>query len=146
MWDLDRWEWVGIVLARVTVGLLFLLSGCGKLFDPHKRATMLKTLEDAHIPFARLSAPFVSAVEFCFGTLLLLGALTPIACLMLTANMTVAILTTQIRGIHATKVRDWLADFLYLPEVLYVVILVWLFFSGPGWLSVDHLILSQLFS
>jgi hypothetical protein len=30
---------------------------------------------------------------------------------------------------------------LYLPEVLYLVILFWLFLSGPGWLSVDHLIL-----
>jgi len=33
---------------------------------------------------------------------------------------------------------------LYLPEVLYLLILIWLFFSGPGWLSVDHLVLSQI--
>jgi hypothetical protein len=44
------------------------------------------------------------------------------------------------------RIRDrfWLAESLYLPEVLYLVILIWLFFSGPGWLSVDHLILSNL--
>lgn len=33
----------------------------------------------------------------------------------------------------------WLDDFLYLPEVLYVMILVWLIFSGPGRYSIDGL-------
>ena len=33
-----------------------------------------------------------------------------------------------------------LDDFLYLPEVLYVIILVWLIFSGPGRYSLDGLI------
>ena len=36
---------------------------------------------------------------------------------------------------------SWLSEFLYLPEVLYLVILIWLFLSGLGWLSVDRLIL-----
>jgi uncharacterized membrane protein YphA (DoxX/SURF4 family) len=48
-----------------------------------------------------------------------------------------------VRGIKAQSLVSWLGDFLYLPEVLYVVMLVWLFFSGPGWLSLDHLILSS---
>jgi hypothetical protein len=39
---------------------------------------------------------------------------------------------------------DWLGEFLYFPEVLYLVMLVWLFFSGPGWASVDHLVLGGL--
>ena len=34
----------------------------------------------------------------------------------------------------------WLDDFLYLPEVLYVMILAWLIFSGPGRYSIDGLI------
>ncbi|HEY5991870.1 MAG TPA: hypothetical protein VIU10_04765 [Candidatus Udaeobacter sp.] len=38
---------------------------------------------------------------------------------------------------------NWLAEFLYLPEVLYLVILLWLFFSGAGWVSIDHLIPSH---
>jgi hypothetical protein len=33
-------------------------------------------------------------------------------------------------------------DSLYLPEVLYVMILVWLIFSGPGRYSIDNLIRS----
>ena len=36
-----------------------------------------------------------------------------------------------------------LAAFLYLPEPPYLVIFIWLFFLGPGWLSVDHWILCR---
>ena len=32
---------------------------------------------------------------------------------------------------------NWLDDFLYLPEVLYVLIFIWLICSGPGKFSVD---------
>ena len=38
----------------------------------------------------------------------------------------------------------WLDEFLYLPEVLYTLILVWLIFSGPGRYSVDGLIAWRL--
>jgi uncharacterized membrane protein YphA (DoxX/SURF4 family) len=49
--------------------------------------------------------------------------------------------TTVIPGMKSSSVLDWLGEFLYLPEVLYVVILLWLLFSGPGWLSLDQLVL-----
>ena len=140
MVQLDRWEGLGILLARLSVGTLFTLSGSGKLFRPGRRAAMRRQLESAHVPFPRQNALFVSGVEFCFGFLLALGALMPLPCLMLGAVMLVALATTKIPSIKATTPRDWLAEFLFLPEVLYLVILVWLFFSGPGWLSVDHLI------
>jgi len=54
-----------------------------------------------------------------------------------------AVATTAVRSIKATSLLGWLSEFLYLPEVLYLVILLWLFLSGPGWFSVDHLILSN---
>ena len=55
--------------------------------------------------------------------------------------MIVAIATTAIPNIKATSSLGWLAEFLYLPEVLLLVILMWLFLSGPGRFSVDHVIL-----
>jgi putative oxidoreductase len=58
--------------------------------------------------------------------------------------MVAAIATTALKSINAPAPLGWLSDFLYLPEVLYLVILFWLFLSGPGWLSFDHLIFSQL--
>lgn len=137
---LSQWEWIGMLLARLAAGLLFVLSGSGKLLRPDRRDAMRKTLEAAGIPFPRANAVFVSSVELCFGFLLVLGALTPLACVMLGGVMAVALATTRIRGIKATSPAGWLAEFLYLPEVLYLVILVWLFFAGPGWLSIDHLV------
>jgi len=141
--ELHAWEWLGILLARLAVGLLFLLSGRGKLFVNARREQMRQTLREARIPFPEFSAVFVSAVEFVFGLLLAAGAVTPLACVMLSGAMIVAIATTAIRSIKASSPLGWLSEFLYLPEVLYLVILVWLFLSGPGWFSVDHLILSQ---
>jgi putative oxidoreductase len=62
---------------------------------------------------------------------------------MLGGVMIVAIATTALKKIKATSPLGWLSEFLYLPEVLYLVILFWLFLSSPGWLSIDHLILSK---
>jgi putative oxidoreductase len=142
--ELHSFEWLGILLARVAVGLLFFLSGRGKLFVPERREQMRQTLIEAHVPFPDLNVVFVSTVEFVCGLLLIIGALTPLACAMLAGVMSVAIATSAIRNIKAPSPVGWLAAFLYLPEVLYLVILIWLFFSGPGWLSVDNVIRSRV--
>jgi putative oxidoreductase len=142
--ELHSWEWLGILLARLAVGLLFFLSGRSKLFIPQRREQMRQQLIEARVPFPEFNAVFVSAVEFVCGLLLVLGALTPLACAMLGSVMIMAIATIAIRKIKASSPLNWLSEFLYLPEVLLLVILLWLFFSGPGWFSIDHLILSQI--
>ena len=141
--ELHGWQWVGILVARITAGLLFFLSGRGKLFVPDRREQMRETLIAAHVPFPEFNAVFVSMVEFGCGLLLILGALTPVACVMLGGVMIVAIPTTAIGNIKASTLLGRLSEFLYLPEVLYLVILFWLFLSGPGCFSVDHVILSK---
>jgi putative oxidoreductase len=141
--ELHSLEWVGILLARVAVGLLFFLSGRAKLFVRVRREQMLQTLIEAHVPFPDFNALFVSTVEFVCGLLLVFGAVTPLACVMLTCVMVMAIATTAIHNIKASSPAEWLAALLYLSEVLCLVILIWLFFSGPGWLSIDHLFLSR---
>jgi hypothetical protein len=55
--------------------------------------------------------------------------------------MITAIATTAIRNIKASALLDWVSELLYLPEILYLVILLLLFLSGPGWFSADSLIL-----
>src|SRR6266480_6269506 len=141
--ELHSWEWLAILLARLVVGSLFFLSGRGKLFVPERREQMRQTLIEAHVPFPTLNALFVSTVEFVCGALLILGALTPIACVMLGGVMIVAIATTAIRNIKAASLLGWLSEFLYLPEVLCLVIIFWLLLSGPGWFSLDQLIFSN---
>jgi putative oxidoreductase len=139
--ELHSLEWVGILVTRVAVGLLFFLSGRAKLFVRERREQMRQTLIEAHVPFPKFNAVFVSTVEFVCGLLLVLGAVTPLASALLAVLMIVAIGTIAIRNVKASSPAEWLAVFLYLPEVLYLVILIWLFFSGPGWLSIDHLFL-----
>ena len=142
--ELHALEWIGILVARLAVGLLFFLSGRSKLFVPERREQMRETLVAARVPFPEFNTLLVSTVEFVFGLFLILGALTPITCAMLGCVMIMAIATIAIRNIKATSPLGWLSEFLYLPEVLYLVILFWLFLSGPGWFSIDRLILSHL--
>jgi uncharacterized membrane protein YphA (DoxX/SURF4 family) len=92
--ELNAWQWLGILLARIAVGLLFFLSGRGKLFVPERREQMRQTLIEAHVPLPEFNAVFVSTIEFVCGALLILGALTPLACVMLGSLMIVAIATT----------------------------------------------------
>jgi putative oxidoreductase len=141
--SLSQLEWIGQLLARMSVGLLFFLSGRGKLFVPARREQMREAMRHAGLPSPELSATVTSLVEFAGGSMLCLGLLTPVACVMLTVVMVGALVTTQLPRVKAASAADWLSEVLYLPEVLYVVILAWLLLAGPGWLSVDHLWLSQ---
>jgi putative oxidoreductase len=93
----------------------------------------------SHMPFPHAIALFVSMVEFACGAGLGRGLLTPLCAAMLVGDMIVAIATNRIHSIRASGLLAWLDDFLYLPEVLYTLIL-WLIFSGPGRHSVDGLI------
>jgi putative oxidoreductase len=138
--ELPQSQWLGAFIARLAVGLLFFLSGRGKLFVPERLEQMRETLVAAGIPFANVNAILVSAVEFVFGLLLILGSITPLACIMLGGVMIVAIAMSAIRSIKAPPVIGWLSELLYLPEVLCLVILFWLFLSGPGWFSLDYLL------
>ncbi len=90
------------------------------------------------IPFPHFNAVFVSTVEFVGGICLILGLATRIFSAQLTVVMLVAILTSEIKKVST------LGDFLYLPEVSLLVIFVWLVFSGPGKISIDHLLSRKL--
>jgi len=53
-------------------------------------------------------------------------------------DMIVAMLTSAVSTLpKGLSFLSWLDDFLYLPEVLYVLFFFWLICSGPGKLSVD---------
>src|SRR5947209_12440284 len=80
--ELNASQWLGILMARLAVGLLFFLSGRGKLFVPERREQMREKLLEAHVPFPDLNAVFVSTVEFVCGLLLVLCVVDPLACAM----------------------------------------------------------------
>ena len=133
-------EWIPMTAVRILTGMFFCISGGTKLFVPAQFDLMEHTLAESHIPFPHVNAIVVSLVEFVCGAGVALGLLTPLCALVLVGVMVVAIMTNRIHSIQAKGILAWLDDFLYLPEVLYVMILVWLIFSGPGRYSIDGLI------
>jgi putative oxidoreductase len=140
--DLEQYA---ILLIRVSVGLFFAISGANKLFVAGSRQTMYETLVAAKVPLPHLMTYFVSGVEFVGGSLLIVGLFSSLACMALLGDMLVAILTAKLSAMpKGLSPLSWLDDFLYLPEVLYVLFFLWLICSGPGKFSVDYWLAGKL--
>jgi putative oxidoreductase len=132
-------EEFAILLARVSLGVFFAISGGNKLFVESQFKLMHETIVSAGIPFPYVMTYFVSLVEFVCGWLLIVGLLSTLCCVAFIIDMIVAIVTVQLATITTTlSFIDWLDDFLYLPEVMYIVIFFWLISTGPGRFSVDR--------
>jgi putative oxidoreductase len=138
-------EQYAIVLVRVSIGLFFAISGAQKLFVAGGTKPVYDTLAKAKIPFPRQTAYFVAGVEFIAGSLVAIGLLSSLACAALLIDMSVAIMTESISTMPKNlSPIHWLDDFLYLPEVLYVLFFIWLISSGPGKFSVDTWLAGRL--
>jgi putative oxidoreductase len=110
-----------------------------KLFVAGSTQTMYETLVKAKVPFPRLMTYFVAGVEFVGGSLVTVGFLSSLASVALLVDRLVAILTTNLSAMpKGLSPLNWLDDFLYLPEVLYVLFFIWLVCSGPGKFSADY--------
>jgi putative oxidoreductase len=141
----SNWEQYAILLVRVSIGLFFAISGANKLFVPGGTKPVYDTLVQAKVPFPHLTAYFVSGVEFVAGSLLTVGLLSSVASLALLIDMIVATLTSAISTLpKGLSPLNWLDDFLYLPEVLYVLFFIWLICAGPGKFSVDYWLAGKL--
>jgi len=139
------WEQFSILLARVSLGVFFAISGANKLFVPSRTRQMYETLAGAGIPFPHFMTYFVSSVEFISGCLLVIGLLTSLCCAALIIQMIVAIATVQLATIpKGLSFLNSFDDFLYLPETMYIIISIGLICSGPGKISVDDRIARAL--
>jgi putative oxidoreductase len=133
------WEQFSILLARLSLGVFFAISGGNKLFVASRTRQMYETIAGAGIPLPHFMTYFVSSVEFIGGCLLVIGLLSSLCCAALIIQMIVAIITVRLATIPAgLSFLNWLDDFLYLPETLYIIILIWLICSGPGRVSADN--------
>jgi putative oxidoreductase len=142
--DLEQYA---ILLVRVSIGLFFAISGANKLFSAGGTKPVYETLVKANVPFPQLTAYFVAGVEFVCGSLVAAGFLSSPACVVLLVDMIVAILTSALSTVpKGLSPLNWLDDFLYLPEVLYVLFFIWLICSGPGKFSVDYWLAGKLLS
>jgi putative oxidoreductase len=133
--DLEQYA---ILLIGVSIGLFFAISGGNKLLVAGGTKPVYETLVKAKVPFPRQTAYFVAGVEFVCGSLVTVGLLSSPACVALLIDMIVATLTSALSTLpKGLSPLNWLDDFLYFPEILYVLFFIWLICSGPGKFSVD---------
>lgn len=128
---LRRLDWAGPLLVRFTIGLVFLVTGWGKL---HNLDNVTQFFESLDIPAPHLNAVFVSSVEFVGGGLLLIGLGTRIASLFLIGVMAVAIWTAKLPELHGV------VDLVNTIEFTYLAAFVWLLIAGGGKVSLDHVV------
>lgn len=134
-------------MIRVALGVFFLFSGYHKLFNPVRHATVLNTMINDHVPLPWFNCWFVPTVEFLGGMALVIGFLTPLAAFGLFCVCCVATLVDGVKRVKSWQPldkTDAVDDMLYLPEVLYCFMLLWLMSSGAGPWSLDALIRSIL--
>jgi putative oxidoreductase len=138
-------EQYAILLVRVSIGLFFAISGGNKFLVAGGTKPVYETLVKAKVPFPHQTAYFVAGVEFVGGSLVTVGFLSSPACVTLLIDMVVATLTSAVSILpKGLSPLSWLDDFLYLPEVLYVLFFIWLLCSGPGRFSVDYWLAGKL--
>jgi len=123
-------DFVGPAVARLTLGVLFVSTGWGKV---HSLPKVTAFFADLGIPAPGLNAHVVSFVELIGGALLLVGLASRLAAVPLMISMLVAILTAQREQVHG------LPDLFGLVEWTYFALLLWVALAGPGKLSLDHL-------
>jgi putative oxidoreductase len=124
-----HFAWLAPLVARICVGWVFLWSGWGKL---NNLPLVIENFVGWGIPYSELMAPFVSAVEFACGLLLLIGLFTRLAAAPLVIVMIVAIRSALWEEV------DSLETLLGFSEFAYLAIFLWLAIAGPGTVSLDH--------
>jgi putative oxidoreductase len=130
----DRLSFLGPTLARLTLGVVFVGTGWGKL---HGLDKVTQFFSELGIPASGFSAVLASSAELICGALLLVGLLSRLAAIPLIMVMAVAILTAKIDNLHG------ISDLLGFEEWTYIVLLLWIAVAGPGRLSVDRLVASR---
>lgn len=141
-----RWEWLPILVARFSLGLFFAVSGYNKLFVPAKHEDLIHLMTNIGIPFPEFTALLLGSVEFFGGLLLMVGLFSTFAAIALTVAMIVAIVTVEIDQIIPKGIGflEWMSWFLYLPQVMYIILFGWLMTTGPGRCSIDHYLANKL--
>ena len=133
-------EWLPILVARFSLGLFFAVSGYNKLFVAAKHEHLIQLMAKIGIPFPDFMALFLASTEFFGGLFLMIGLLSTFWSIALTIAMIVAIVTVEIHEIIPKGIGflEWMSWFLYLPQVMYVILFGWLMTTGPGRFSIDH--------
>jgi putative oxidoreductase len=133
---------LGLAVPRVAVGVFFAISGYHKLFNAQRHARLKHTLVEDMVPCPRFMEWWVPFWELASGAALAMGFLSAFNAAVLLIVCLVACVCEsrgKIAKYGPIDRADWLDDLLYLPEVLYSLILVGILAAGPGGYSIDAL-------
>ncbi|WP_205756874.1 DoxX family protein [Solilutibacter silvestris] len=130
-----RLDWLAPLLLRLVFGYFWAETGWAKLVN---HAGFAERFANWGVPFPDLSATLSGATDLVGGVLLMLGLMTRLTTLPMIFNMVIALALVVLPSI------SMLDDFVELNEVLYILVLFWLFMAGPGRASLDHLILKRM--
>jgi putative oxidoreductase len=124
-------DWLALLVARLTVGVLFVSTGWGKVHSLDKVTAYFVELK---IPMPGLNAVVASFTELVGGALLVVGLGSRLASVPLIVTMIVALVTAKRAEIHG------LADLFGEVEWTYIALLFVILIVGPGKASLDGLI------
>jgi putative oxidoreductase len=126
-----RLEWLGLLVARLTVGIEFVSTGWGKVTHLGKVTAYFGELG---IPAPGFNATLASFTELICGSLLVFGVASRLAACPLLVTMVVAIATAKKDELHGVT------DLVGFVEWTYITILAIVLVFGPGLASVDTFI------
>jgi putative oxidoreductase len=131
------------LLIRGSIGTFFAISGGNKLFVPTRHASLRRSLAVNNIPCVEPMAWWVAGWEFLAGAMLAVGLLSAFSAGVLLIICLVACWCEAHQKVESYKPIngfDRVADYLYLPEVLYIVLLTAAILHGTGAFSLDRLL------
>ena len=128
-------QWITQLFVRLFIGYFFFETGWAKTGNLD---AMAERFSGWGIPVPAFSAALSAYTELVGGALIVLGLATRLVAIPLCINMVVAILVVNVKSVTG------LDEFVELSEPLYALTFLWLFFSGPGWVSLDHLLFRRL--
>lgn len=120
---------LGLLALRLIVGIAFVMHGSGKISTPF-------SWMGPEAPVPGILQGLAALSEFGGGIALILGLLTPIAALGIIATMAVAV------NFHMSKGDGFVQG--YELAMVYLVVAVGIFLTGPGKYAIDHIIAKKL--
>lgn len=133
---------LGLMAIRGATGVFFAISGYHKLFNADRHAKLKRTLASDNVPFLSFMEWWVPGWEFAAGVTLALGLFSATSAAILTIICIVACCCEakeKVAKYAPIDFADVVDDYLYLPEVLYILMLGVTMLAGPGKYALDAL-------
>ena len=132
---LTRAQWIPLLAMRLYIGYFFFETGVAKAGN---LGLMAERFAEWGIPWPAFNAALSGYTELIGGAMIVLGLATRLAAIPLAINMIVATAVVKMANVET------LDDFVELDEPLYALVFIWLVFTGPGRVSLDHLVRRRL--